>query len=56
MFKMFNVLAWMRKETIPAYLTQEFSSYHYSGSSFDKNTSIGLLMFEKDLNVALLVF
>lgn len=39
MFKMFNVLAWMRKETIPAYLTQEFSSYRYAGFSFDKNTS-----------------
>ena len=56
MFKMFNVLAWMRKETISAYLTQDFSSYRYAGSSFDKNSSLGLLMFEKDLNVALLIF
>jgi hypothetical protein len=56
MLKMFNVLAWMRKETIPPHLTLEFSSYRYAGSSFNKNTSLGMLMFVKDLQVALLVF
>ena len=46
----------MREEIIPKKFTESIASFIYKAASFDKNRSLGMLRFELDSKVAVIVF
>ena len=56
MFKIYNVLGWIRKVEVPEWVTKDLAGFNYAGVSFNKLTSMGVLRFEQDSKIALLVF